>query len=116
MRYPRGRFFTYPFSTLIVGLEIRLQGALTHPSRVARGLLHVRSVNEKDLIGVRHLKVGERVIPVELYRNACGTVAARCLLGSDVPIIDGPSAEEVVKSVEDALESLLMARDHHRAA
>ncbi len=67
-------------------------------------------MDKKDLIAVRHLKAGGRVIPVELFRNACGTVAARCHLGSDVPIIDGPSADEVLKAVEDALEGLLLAR------
>lgn len=67
-------------------------------------------MNKTDLIGVKHLKAGGRVIPVELYRNACGTVAARCHLGNDFPIIDGPSADEVLKAVEDALEGLLLAR------
>jgi len=67
-------------------------------------------VDKTDLIAVRHLKAGGRVIAVELYRNACGTVAARCHLGDDVPIIDGPSADEVLKAVEDVLEGLLLAR------
>ncbi len=67
-------------------------------------------MDKADLIAVKHLKAGGRVIPVELYRNACGTVAARCDLGSDFPIIDGPSADEVLKAVEDALEGLLLAR------
>ena len=93
-----------------MGLETWLSGALAHPYRVAQGLLHPDAVNETDLIAVKHLKAAGRVIPVELYRNACGTVAARCHLGSDFPIIDGPSAEEVLKAVEDALEGLLLAR------
>ena len=67
-------------------------------------------MDKTELIAVRHLKAGGRVIPVELFRNACGTVAARCHLGSDFPIIDGPSAEEVLRAVEDALEGLLLAR------
>jgi len=67
-------------------------------------------VDKTNLIAVRHLKFGGRDIRVELYRNACGTVAARCHLGSDAPIIDGPSAEEVLRAVEDALEGLLLAR------
>lgn len=67
-------------------------------------------MERKDLIGVKHLRSGGRLIPVELYRNECGTVAARCHLGDDFPIIDGPSADEVLKAVEDALESLLLAR------
>lgn len=67
-------------------------------------------MDKPNLIAVRHLKAGGRVVQVELFRNECGTVAARCHLGSDFPIIDGPSVEEVVKAVEDALEGLLLAR------
>ena len=67
-------------------------------------------MNRTELIAVKHLKAGGRVVAVELLRNACGTVAARCHLGADFPIIDGPSADEVLKAVEDALEGLLMAR------
>jgi hypothetical protein len=67
-------------------------------------------VDKSDLIAVKHLKAGGRVVAVELFRNTCGTVAARCHLGGDFPIIDGPSAEEVLKAVEDALEGLLLAR------
>lgn len=67
-------------------------------------------MDKSNLIAVKHLKAGGRVIPVELFRNACGSVAARCNLGSEFPIIDGPSAEEVLRAVEDALEGLLLAR------
>ncbi|HEU4384427.1 MAG TPA: hypothetical protein VFR85_13145 [Anaeromyxobacteraceae bacterium] len=67
-------------------------------------------MNKTELIAVKHLKAGGRVVTVELFRNACGTVAARCHLGDDLPIIDGPSADEVLKAVEDALEGLLLAR------
>lgn len=67
-------------------------------------------MDKADLIGVRHLKSGGKVVAVELYRNACGSVAARCQLGTDAPIIDGPTADEVMKAVEDALEGLLLAR------
>ncbi len=89
--------------------------AFTHPSRVAQGLLHPVTVDKTDLIGVKHLKAGGRLIPVELYRNACGTVAARCQLGSDFPIIDAPTAEEALKAFEDALEGLLLARAQRAA-
>ena len=81
-----------------------------HPAWVAHGLLRMPTVDERDLIAVKHLKAGDRVIAVELYRNACGTVAARCQLGDEAPIIDGPSADEALKAVEDALEGLLLAR------
>lgn len=67
-------------------------------------------MDKNKLIGVKQLKAGGRVIPVELYRNECGTVAARCHLGNDMPIIDGPSVDEVLKALEDALEGLLLAR------
>lgn len=73
-------------------------------------MLHGRPVDKANLIAVRHLKAGGRVVQVELFRNECGTVAARCHLGTDFPIIDGPSVEEVMKAVEDALEGLLLAR------
>lgn len=72
-------------------------------------------MNKSDLIAVRTLKAGGRSIPVELYRNRCGTVAAHCRLGADMPIIDGPSVEEVLKAVEDALETLLLARAQRAA-
>jgi len=78
---------------------------------MVRCLLKGKPVDKTNLIGVRHVKAGGRTIPVELFRNECGTVAARCLIGSaDMPIIDGPTAEEVMAAVEDALEGLLFAR------
>jgi len=78
---------------------------------MVRGLLQGKGVDKTKLIGVRQVKAGGRTIPVELFRNECGTVAARCLIGSaDMPIIDGPTTEEVMAAVEDALEGLLFAR------
>ena len=68
-------------------------------------------VTDSNLIGVRHLRASGRLIAVELFRNAGGSVAARCRLGAgDEPIIDGPSEDEVVAAVQDALEGLLLAR------
>lgn len=68
-------------------------------------------MDRTKLIAVRHVKAAGRTIPVELFRNECGTVAARCLIGSsDMPIIDGTTSEEVMAAVEDALEGLLFAR------
>jgi hypothetical protein len=70
-------------------------------------------MNRANLIGIRQLRVGERLVTVELFRNEGTSVAARCVLPSgDTPIIDAPSAEEALAAVEDALEGLLLARDH----
>jgi hypothetical protein len=78
---------------------------------MALRLLLRGSVPDRDLIGVHHLRASGRVIEVELFRNAGGSVAARCRLGAhDAPIIDGPSEAEVLAAVEDALEGLLLAR------
>lgn len=63
------------------------------------------------LIGVRHLRRGERSIPVLLTRNECGGVAGQCILeGSERPIIDGSSVQEVILAIEDILDGLLLAR------
>jgi hypothetical protein len=68
-------------------------------------------VETTNLIEIRRLEVGGRTIVVELFRNAGGSVAARCVLGdAEMPILDGPSAEEVMAAVEDAIEGLLFAR------
>jgi len=64
-----------------------------------------------NLIAVRQVRVGDRLVLVELFQNEGSSVAARCVLGStDTPIIDAPSAEEALATVEDAMEGLLMAR------
>ncbi|HEX9288396.1 MAG TPA: hypothetical protein VF904_02635 [Anaeromyxobacteraceae bacterium] len=64
-----------------------------------------------NLIAVREVRVGDRLVLVELFQNEGSSVAARCVLGStDTPIIDAPSAEEALAAVEDAMEGLLMAR------
>jgi hypothetical protein len=74
-------------------------------------LLQSKCVDKNQLIAVRHVKAAGRTIAVELFRNECGTVAARCLIGSaDMPIIDGPTVEEAMGAVEDAIEGLLFAR------
>ena len=68
-------------------------------------------MNCTNLIAVRLLRVGDRLVRVELFRNEGSSVAARCVLGSrDTPIIDAPSVDEALAAVEDALEGLLMAR------
>jgi hypothetical protein len=69
------------------------------------------AVDKNKLIAVRHVKAGNRVIPVELFRNEGGSVAARCIIAdADMPIIDGATADEAMATVEDALEGLLFAR------
>jgi hypothetical protein len=74
-------------------------------------LLLVRGVTEENLIGVRHLRVGSRLIPVQLFRNAGGSVAGRFVLGAqDTPIVDGPTPEAVLDLLRDVLEGLLLAR------
>ncbi len=63
------------------------------------------------ILAVRHLQASGRTIPVFLSRNEGGSVAARCMFAAgDTPIIDGPSAEEVLRLIQDVIESLLMAR------
>lgn len=83
---------------------------------MARVLLLQGCVNKADLIGVTHLEAAGHVVPVELYRNECGTVAARCYLGDDAPIIDGPTEAEVLRAVADCLEGLLLARESRSRA
>ncbi len=78
---------------------------------VARVLLLEGSMDKTKLIAIRHLTVGGRVIPVELFRNDGGSVAARCILAdADAPIIDGATADEAMAAVEDILEGVLLAR------
>jgi hypothetical protein len=68
-------------------------------------------VDRHDLIDVREVRSGGRMVVVELFRNAGGSVAARCVLGErDNPIIDARSPEEALAVVADALEGLLLAR------
>ena len=66
-----------------------------------------------NLIAVRQVRIGDRLVTVELFQNEGSSVAARCVLGlGDTPIIDAPSAEEALATVEDAMEGLLLAREH----
>ena len=63
------------------------------------------------ILAVRHVQASGRSIPVFLSRNEGGSVAARCVLeGGDTPIVDGPSTEEVLRLLQDAIEGLLLAR------
>lgn len=79
---------------------------------VVRLLLQRRGMNGPNLIAVRHVRIGNRLVTVELFQNEGRSVAARCVLGSgDTPIIDAPTAEEALAAVEDALEGLLLARE-----
>jgi hypothetical protein len=66
---------------------------------------------DPNLIAVRHVRAGDRLVPIELLRNAGGSVSARFLIGSaDTPVIDAPSAEEVLATVEEVIEGVLLAR------
>ena len=66
---------------------------------------------EKNLIEVRHLRAGGRLIPVHFFRNAGGSVAGRFLLGAeDTPIVDGPTPEAVLEVLRDVIDGLLLAR------
>ncbi len=86
-------------------------GGMPRVAGVALGLLGRWGVSHEGLIGVREVRSGDRSVVVELFRNAGGSVAARCLLADgDQPIIDARSAEEALALVEDALEGLLLAR------
>ena len=52
-----------------------------------------------------------RRIPVLLFRNSAGSVAARCLIHpGDTPILDGPSPEAVLALVAGVIDDLLLAR------
>jgi hypothetical protein len=68
-------------------------------------------MNPPGFIAVRHFTAGGRTIPVVLFRNRGGSVAACCLLDEhDTPILDGPSAEEVLALVAGVIGDLLLAR------
>jgi hypothetical protein len=68
-------------------------------------------VTSPKLIGVRHLRSEGRRIPVLLFRNGRGSVAAHCLIQpGDTPILDGPSAEEVLAVLAGVIDDLLLAR------
>ncbi|HUJ28966.1 MAG TPA: hypothetical protein VLW85_23255 [Myxococcales bacterium] len=68
-------------------------------------------MDDDKLIGVRHLKAGGRLIPVQFFRNAGGSVAGRVMLGDqDTPILDGPTPEAVLDLMKDVLDGLLLAR------
>jgi hypothetical protein len=78
---------------------------------VARHLLNRNRVNGQRLIGVRHLRVEGRRIPVLLFRNGPSSVEARCLIHpGDTPILDGPSPEAVLALLAGVIDDLLLAR------
>ncbi len=93
------------------GARNRARVAATGPGPLVRGLLRIPRVEPTNLIEIRHVRVNGRTVPVELSRNAGGSVAARCLIGeTEMPIIDGPTAEAAMAAVEEAIEDLLFAR------
>jgi hypothetical protein len=86
-------------------------GPIDWPGALARDLLFRCDVTSQKLIGVRHLRSEGRRIPVLLFRNGCGSVAARCLIHpGDTPILDGPSPEAVLALVAGVIDDLLLAR------
>ena len=90
----------------------RLAGpAQSRACGLACGLLPSGFVAEQKIFAVRHLRVGGRVIAVQLSRNDGGSVAGQALLGAhDTPIVDGPDAESVLATLRDVIEELLLAR------
>lgn len=80
-------------------------------SGVARTLLCGTTVTGQKLIGVCHLRSEGRKIPVLLFRNGTGSVAARCLIHpGDTPILDGPSPEAVLALLAGVIDDLMLAR------
>lgn len=65
---------------------------------------------------MRHVRAGDRLVPVQLLQNEGGSVAARFLIGStDTPVIDAPSADEALAAVEEVIEGVLFARRYSTA-
>ena len=63
------------------------------------------------LIAIRHLEIVGRRIPVLLSRNERGSIAGRVVLADDdLPILDGPDIDSVLKVIQEQLEWLLLAR------
>jgi len=57
------------------------------------------------------VEAGGRLIPVQFFRNAGGSVAGRFMLGAqDTPIVDGPDPDAVLEILRDVLDGLLLAR------
>lgn len=57
------------------------------------------------------MEAGGRLIPVQFFRNAGGSVAGRFMLGAqDTPIVDGPDPDAVLEILRDVLDGLLLAR------
>jgi hypothetical protein len=63
------------------------------------------------LIAVRHVEWRGRKLPVLLSRNERGSIAGQLLIAADdSPILDGPTLESVLSTIELHLDSLLFAR------
>ena len=64
------------------------QGPDPWPVLWRAGCFLKRTVNQQKPIEVRHLRAGGRLIPVQFFRNAGGSVAGRFVLGAeDTPIV-----------------------------
>lgn len=68
-------------------------------------------MEQQQLIAVRHVQAGGRLIPVHFFRNAGGSFAGKFMLGDhDTPILDGPTPEAILEVMRDLIDGLLMAR------
>jgi hypothetical protein len=74
-------------------------------------MLVIMFMEKNKLIAVRHVRAGDRTIPVELFLNEGGSVAAHCILtDTDRPIIDSPTPEEAIATIEDLIDGILLTR------
>jgi len=66
-----------------------------------------------ELIGVRHVSSGSRLIPVLFFRNEGGSFAGHCQIADDdTAVIDGPSPEAVLALFERLIDDVLFARTY----
>ncbi len=74
-------------------------------------------MTNQEPIETRYLEARGRRITVLFSRNACGSVCGQFLFGGgDTPIMDGPTQEDVLATVEEMIDSLLLARDLRASA
>ncbi len=65
----------------------------------------------KRVIGVRYVAHGTQKIAVLLTRNESGTISGQCLLEPEErPIIDGPTVQSVLRTIEQVMDALLFSR------
>lgn len=65
----------------------------------------------EEIIEVRHLQRGGRVVRVNFVRNRGGSVAGTLLLGqNDTPILDGPDPDAVMELARELWDALTLVR------